>query len=148
MAVTDTNGTNGTSNGSNGSHAASSLDFTIFHNIIDGKPSRTSKTRHNINPSTLEANPEVPVSTQEDVDKAVEAAKAAFPAWAALSWEERREKINAYGDALQQNAEEFARLLVREQGKPVSRSTGVTLTWHILADSSCHMAGARLDGPL
>jgi len=43
-----------------------------------GKGSTTAKTRHAINPATKETLPVVPVSTREDVDNAVEAARARF----------------------------------------------------------------------
>lgn len=55
-----------------------SLDFSTFYNVIDGKLSPTKETRHGINPATEEPNPEVPVSTPKDVDRAVEAGQRAF----------------------------------------------------------------------
>jgi acyl-CoA reductase-like NAD-dependent aldehyde dehydrogenase len=78
----------------------------------------TSKTRHSVNPSTEEALWEVPVSTQEDVDKAVSAGKAAFPAWSKLSQDERAEYLNKFADAIEANKDEFAGLLGKEVGKP------------------------------
>ena len=108
--------TNGTS-----TEPIKGIDYTTFYNIINGQPSQTSTTRHSINPSTLEANPEVPVSTQDDVDKAVDAAKTAFASWSEVPVEERRKKLHALADALLANADKLAELLVREQGKPVSR---------------------------
>ena len=121
MAIS--NGTNGThANGTNGAAAngTPSLDFSTFYNIIDGKPSKTASTRHSINPATQEPNPEVPVSTEADVDRAVAAAKAAFPAWSEVPVEERRKKLHAFADAIQAHSAEFIKLLVQEQGKPVN----------------------------
>jgi acyl-CoA reductase-like NAD-dependent aldehyde dehydrogenase len=51
------------------------LNSTEFYNTIDGKFMTTAKTRHSINPATGKPNPEVPLSTQDDVDKATVAAK-------------------------------------------------------------------------
>lgn len=92
----------------------------------------TSKTRHNINPATEEPNAEVPISTQEDVDKAVSSARKAFKPWSETPLDKRREALLAYADAINTNAKEFAHLLTLEQGKPLSQSTqevGMGTTW-------------------
>ncbi|KAL4867808.1 hypothetical protein BDV12DRAFT_209526 [Aspergillus spectabilis] len=96
-----------------------SLDYTTFHNVINGELKGTPTSRHGINPATETPNPEVPVSTAEDVDAAIRSAKGAFPGWAATPWEERRAAIQRYADALESEAEEFAKLLTQEQGKPL-----------------------------
>ena len=96
------------------------LDFSQFYNIIDGKQSKTVETRHGINPATGEALSDVPVSTPADVDAAVAAAKAAFPAWSAKPWSERKSALVSYADALADMKDEFANMLHAEQGKPVS----------------------------
>ena len=54
------------------------------------------------------------------LNEAVTAASRAFPAWSRTSAEGRREKILALGQVIEQNAEEFARLLTMEQGKPIT----------------------------
>ncbi|KAK2055180.1 aldehyde dehydrogenase [Colletotrichum caudatum] len=95
------------------------LDWTKFYNVIDGKLETTSKTRHSLNPSTLEANPEVPLSTPEDVDRAVQAAKKAQEAWAETPYEERQKALAKFGEAVEARAEEFALMLTKEQGKPL-----------------------------
>ena len=103
----------------NGS-ASKKLDFTVFSNVINGKLVNTAKTRHNINPSTLEANPEVPVSTLDDVDEAVKHARIAAKKWAATPLAERRQALLNFSAALRENAAQFAQMLTKEQGKPVS----------------------------
>lgn len=60
----------------------------------------------------------MPVSTQEDVDRAVESAKAAFPSWSALSQDERAEYLSKFADAVDANAQELSALLGKETGKP------------------------------
>jgi acyl-CoA reductase-like NAD-dependent aldehyde dehydrogenase len=55
-----------------------------------------------------------------ELDAAVEAARAAQPAWAALGHEERRELLNRAADAVEASAEALAELLSREQGKPLN----------------------------
>ena len=99
------------------------IDFTTFHNVINGKLSPTSKTRHGINPATKKSNFEVPISTPQDLDDAVAAGKAAFAKWSRTTVEERRTALKNYANAILEHKDEFAKLLTTEQGKPVS-STG------------------------
>lgn len=128
----------------NGSSSRDALDFTTFSNVIDGKLSSTKETRHGINPATAKPNPEVPVSTREDVDKAVEAAQKAFKPWAKVSYDDRRKAVLAFADALEKEKEGFAKMLVQEQGKPVrSKSSvrprmGIPLTLRHGLASFCH----------
>jgi acyl-CoA reductase-like NAD-dependent aldehyde dehydrogenase len=95
--------------------------FSGYYNTINGKLTSTEKTRHGINPATGKANPEVPVSTQKDVDDAVAAAKTAFKTWSKTPYAERKQAVLAYADALEQYVGDFGKLLTQEQGKPVSR---------------------------
>jgi len=96
------------------------LTWDNFYNIIDGKLLSTSTTRHSINPATGTANPEVPVSAQDDVEAAMLAAKKAFKSWADTSMFKRRAALLAFSNALETEQETFAQFLVQEQGKPVS----------------------------
>ena len=95
--------------------------FGEYFNTIDGKLSSTQQTRHGVNPATGKPNPEVPVSTREDVDAAISAAKKAFKTWSKVPYAERQQALNKFADALEKNADDFAKLLTQEQGKPVSR---------------------------
>lgn len=98
------------------------VDFDLRSNyvqIINGKSSPTEFTRHGLNPATLEALPEVPVATPEDLDKATTAGKAAFKLWSATPYEDRKKAVLAYADAIDQYSDQFRDLLVTEQGKPV-----------------------------
>ncbi|KAL2850401.1 Aldehyde/histidinol dehydrogenase [Aspergillus pseudodeflectus] len=110
----------------------SALDFMTFHNVINNELTSTAVTRHGINPATGEPNPAVPVATQEDLDKAVQAARAAFNTWSTSSLEERRAALHAYADAIEANIDGFSKTLTMEQGKPLSQaSTEVRMagTW-------------------
>lgn len=88
-----------------------------FHNIINGKLTTTAETRHSVNPATGEPNAQVPVSSQEDLDNAVAAAKQAYKAWSKSTFEERRKKLHAYADILETYRDDFVSLLIAEQGK-------------------------------
>ncbi|KAF4500406.1 aldehyde dehydrogenase (NAD+) [Fusarium agapanthi] len=85
---------------------------------VDFQLRSTSKTRRGICPSTEEPLWESPVSTQDDVDRAVSAAKAAYPAWRRLSWDGRASYLVKFADAIEGHKQEFIDLLGREAGKP------------------------------
>ncbi|RYC83885.1 hypothetical protein BFJ63_vAg13270 [Fusarium oxysporum f. sp. narcissi] len=72
-----------------------------------------------VNPSTLEKNPPVPVSTREDVDRAVQAAKKASEAWAEVPYKERQALVAKFADSIDLIKEDLAVLLTKEQGKPL-----------------------------
>ena len=59
----------------------------------------------------------VPASTAEDVDRAVEAAKKAFPGWAALKPSQRGRLLYKLADIIEANAERLAEIEVRDNGK-------------------------------
>ena len=62
------------------------------------------------------------MSTQEDLDRAVQAARDAFKTWSKTSFADRRAALAAYADAIDANAKEFAKILTMEQGKPLSQA--------------------------
>ncbi|MBT8161320.1 MULTISPECIES: aldehyde dehydrogenase family protein [Arthrobacter] len=80
----------------------------------------TGETRTIFDPATGEAVGEAPVHTVADLDAAVAAAAAAQPAWAAAGHEARSTALLKAADAVERSAEELARLLSREQGKPLN----------------------------
>ncbi|KAL2831500.1 Aldehyde/histidinol dehydrogenase [Aspergillus cavernicola] len=93
-----------------------------FHNVINNQLTSTVTTRHGINPANSQPNPDVPVSTPEDVNQAVQAARDAFGKWSKTSFTERRACLTAYADAIEANAEAFKQTLTVEQGKPLSQA--------------------------
>lgn len=60
----------------------------------------------------------VPVGTAEDVDRAVAAARRAFPAWAALSVGERAAFCTKIAEGLGARSDEIAEVVTRETGMP------------------------------
>ena len=92
--------------------------------LINGRMVAGDSTMEVINPAT-----EAPVATcarasKAQLDQAVAAAKAAFPAWSKTTIDERRAVLVAMADAIQANIPELARLLTQEQGKPLADATG------------------------
>ncbi|MGF6760295.1 acyl-CoA reductase-like NAD-dependent aldehyde dehydrogenase [Paraburkholderia sp. GAS33] len=63
-----------------------------------------------------------PIADEAQLDRAVAAAKAAFPAWASRTYADRGVSLNQFADALEENAGKMATLLTREQGKPLAKA--------------------------
>jgi acyl-CoA reductase-like NAD-dependent aldehyde dehydrogenase len=72
------------------------------------------------NPSTGEVVGLAPKATAEQLDQAVEAAQAAFASWSKTSHDERKKLIHAAAQKIADHAEEIARLITLEQGKPLN----------------------------
>ncbi|KAI1288580.1 aldehyde dehydrogenase-like protein [Xylaria venustula] len=102
------------------------LEFTSFFNVVDGELCKaySNKFRSTLNPATLNQNPEVPFSSAEDVDRAVDAARKAAKSWATLPWKVRQEAVAKFADALEANSNGFAQTLVQEQGKTIHEARG------------------------
>ncbi len=84
----------------------------------------TSTTLKSINPATGEVVGEVPIASAADVAAAVNRARAAQPAWQALTAEQRIEALLPAGAKLVERADELGRLLTNEMGKPLSEAVG------------------------
>jgi acyl-CoA reductase-like NAD-dependent aldehyde dehydrogenase len=111
----------------------SDLDFSTFHNVINGKLTDTKTTRCGINPGTNEELSPCPVSTQQDVYNAIEAARVAFKSWSKTTVESRKEKLMAFAAAFTALKPEFGKLLTKEQGKAV-RTVELASTLNSVAD--------------
>ena len=92
--------------------------------LIDGALVDGAATLDVVNPATGQVFETCARADHAQLDQAVAAAKRAFPAWSALSHDERAAKLNALADALAARQDEFARLLVQEQGKPLPQAQG------------------------
>jgi acyl-CoA reductase-like NAD-dependent aldehyde dehydrogenase len=76
--------------------------------------------REVVDAATREPIGRAPVHTVEQLDAAIARAKAAQPAWDAIGHAERSALLVRVADAIDANAEPLARLLSREQGKPLN----------------------------
>lgn len=77
-----------------------------------------------INPANGEKLVEVPLSTVEDVNRAVEAAKIAQKEWALVPAPQRAEVLYQVGYIMKQRKEELARILTLENGKVLEEARG------------------------
>ena len=75
-----------------------------------------------LNPATEETIAELPEATVEEADRAVAAAKAAFPAWRAVSPPDRGRLLRRLATLVEETSEELAQLETSNVGKPISDS--------------------------
>lgn len=94
--------------------------------FIDGEfvPSVSKKYMPVYNPSTGEVQAEVPCCTQEEVEAAIAAAKAAFPGWRDTPVMKRVQVLYRFRELLLQHFDELTELCAREHGKNWSESAG------------------------
>ncbi|MBO6677695.1 aldehyde dehydrogenase family protein [Parvibaculum sp.] len=95
-----------------------------FKLLINGKLVDGARTSNVVNPATEEPVAACPRASEAQLNEAVAAAKAAFPAWSATPIDERKKALNAIADVIEANGAELARLLTQEQGKPIGDATG------------------------
>ena len=95
------------------------IDFDADYTMtINGQPATAAVSIEALNPATEQVIATFPDASRTQLDQAVAAAKAAFPAWSARPTAERQALVAKVGDAIEAHAEELMRLLTREQGKP------------------------------
>jgi malonate-semialdehyde dehydrogenase (acetylating)/methylmalonate-semialdehyde dehydrogenase len=105
-------------------------------------------------PATGQKISEVVAATTADVDAAVGAAKAAFPAWSALSLQRRVQFLYKMRQLLLDNTEDLARTIVLDQGKTLDEARGEVqrayefLETAIAAPMLYHARSANVTGTL
>jgi aldehyde dehydrogenase len=95
-----------------------------YGNFINGEFVAPVRGQTFTNPTPITGQPlcEIPRSTAEDVDKALDAAHAAAPAWGKRSVTERSLILNKMADRLEANAERLALFETVDNGKPIRES--------------------------
>lgn len=73
-----------------------------------------------INPATKDAICQCNMASVDQLDQAVAAARAAYPTWRQTPDAERSRLLHQIADRLEANADELARIIVQEQGKPLA----------------------------
>ncbi len=96
-----------------------SQEFTM---LINGKSVKGVSTFDVIDPATGKAFAQCPKADAKQLNEAVAAAKAAFPAWSATPIEERAAAVQRISEKLEARVQEFASLLTHEQGKPTDQA--------------------------
>jgi betaine-aldehyde dehydrogenase len=92
-----------------------------------------------IEPATEETLAELPHAGVEEADAAVARAKAAFPAWRAVTPGDRARVLRAIADGIAARAQELALLEARNVGKPIGDARGEVA---MVVDTFNYYAGA------
>ncbi len=121
-----------------------------FHLLINGALVAGDDTMAVLNPATEQPVAQCPVASEAQLQQAVAAAKAAFPAWSARPQDERRALVARLADAIATHSEELASLLTAEQGKPLDQAMyeiiGATMALRAFADMTIEPRVLRDDG--
>ncbi|MBP6655362.1 MAG: CoA-acylating methylmalonate-semialdehyde dehydrogenase [Propionivibrio sp.] len=99
--------------------------------------SATSKYMPVMNPSLGVQIAEAPCCTQSEVDAAVKAAAAAFPAWADTPIPQRIQLMFRFKALLDKNLDELATLLATEMGKVLAEAKGDVLKAIEVVECAC-----------
>lgn len=97
--------------------------MTEFKLLINGRLVDGDLSMDVVNPANEQVVAACPRASKAQLDQAVAAAKAAFPAWSRTPIAERKALIGKIAEVIQANAAELARLLTQEQGKPLQDAT-------------------------
>jgi betaine-aldehyde dehydrogenase len=94
----------------------------VLRNFVDGSPVEAAdgRTAPLINPSTGEVFAEAPLSSEADVDAAMQAAARAFEGWRDATPSTRSRALLQIADALESRAEEFIAAESENTGKPLA----------------------------
>jgi acyl-CoA reductase-like NAD-dependent aldehyde dehydrogenase len=90
-----------------------------YHLLLNGKLVDGASTMGVVNPATGRVFADCPRADSAQLDLAVDAAQAAFPAWEALGYAGRRVRLEAFADAIAERTDALTRILTMEQGKPL-----------------------------
>jgi succinate-semialdehyde dehydrogenase/glutarate-semialdehyde dehydrogenase len=77
-----------------------------------------------VNPVTGNEIAELPLATEADLDEALETAKRTYPEWRATDVDKRSAVLHKTAKILKERAEDIARTMTQEQGKPLAESKG------------------------
>jgi betaine-aldehyde dehydrogenase/aminobutyraldehyde dehydrogenase len=95
---------------------------TSYKNFVGGEwvDALSGETMEVLNPATSETIAEVPRGNEQDVERAVDAARKALPDWLDKTPKDRMELLLKLADLIDENADELARLESQNVGKPMS----------------------------
>ncbi|HEY5701694.1 MAG TPA: CoA-acylating methylmalonate-semialdehyde dehydrogenase, partial [Gammaproteobacteria bacterium] len=103
------------------SHAPKTLHHFINGEKVEGESNRFGDV---FNPATGEVSARAPYASTHEVRRAVEAAKAAFPAWSATPPAQRARILFRYLHLVEEHKDELARLAAAEHGKTLDDARG------------------------
>jgi acyl-CoA reductase-like NAD-dependent aldehyde dehydrogenase len=114
-----------------------------FHLLINGELVQGDLQMPVLNPANEETLATCSRASLRQLNEAVAAAKAAFPAWAARPIAERRALVIKMAEVLEANVDELSRLLTAEQGKPLAEAN-----WEVMGAAGFFRYLGSLDLPM
>ena len=94
-------------------------------NFIAGEWAEAANAAPDVNPSnTNDIVGEFPRASRADAERAIAAAKGAFPAWSRSTPQERHDILKRIGDEVLARKDELGRILSREEGKTLPEGVG------------------------
>src|SRR5512133_1487574 len=116
------------------------MKYAELRNYVGGDFVATPRPLLDVhNPSSGDVISRVPLSTTAEVDAAVQAARVAFPAWAATPIKERVQVFYRYKTLLEQNIDELAALITEENGKIAIEARAEVLKSAELSEFACSL---------
>src|SRR3954468_4339168 len=128
------------------------MSDTLTHLINGEKLGGDSAAGESVNPSNLDdVVARYPKGGAAEVDEAVKAARAAFPAWSEASPEVRSDVLDKAGALVMSRAKELGTLLSREEGKTLPEGTGEVMRaariFQYFAGEALRRHGQTLESP-
>ena len=124
--------------------------MTRYQNLVNGKWKSSEKEITIYSPINQEELGTVPAMTQAEVDEAMQAARAALPAWRALSAVERAAYLHKTAAILERDKEEIATILAKEVAKGIKAAIGeVVRTADLIryaAEEGLRITGQAMEG--
>ena len=124
--------------------------MTRYQNLVNGKWKSAEKEITIYSPINQEELGTVPAMTQAEVDEAMKAARAALPAWRALSAVERAAYLHKTAAILERDKEEIGTILAKEVAKGIKAAIGeVVRTANLIryaAEEGLRITGQAMEG--
>ena len=95
-----------------------------FHLTINGWPVAGARELEVVNPASGQVFERCACADAAQLDAAVEAAEAAFPAWSIATHADRMQRLSSLANAITAEVGRLAELLTSEQGKPLGDAIG------------------------
>jgi malonate-semialdehyde dehydrogenase (acetylating)/methylmalonate-semialdehyde dehydrogenase len=111
----------------------------LLDNYVGGRwtPATSSEELPVTNPATGDVLARVPLSSAADLDAAVAAARAALPAWRAVSVIERARRLFTLREAFQARREDMARSVTLEMGKTIGDARAEVARMIEMVEAAC-----------
>ena len=124
--------------------------MTRYQNLVNGQWKSSEKEITIYSPINQEELGTVPAMSQAEVDEAMQAARAALPAWRALSAVERASYLHKTAAILERDKEEIGTILAKEVAKGIKAAIGeVVRTADLIryaAEEGLRITGQAMEG--